>query len=68
MELDNDKCDVNECVESTLAETHEEEHTGEHQDQVPQLNEATSAQASASKTPEVSAQPVILWRSLMLQQ
>lgn len=68
MKLDNDKCDVNDCAESTVTETHEMEHTGEHHDQVSQLDEPTSAQTSASKKPEDSTQPVILWCSLMLQQ
>ena len=68
MELDNDKCDFNEYVESITPERHEPEHTGEHQDQMPQLNEATPARSPTSKVPDDSAQPVIVWRSLMLQQ
>jgi len=59
MELDNDKCDVSEYTESIAAET---------DDAVPQLDEATPATSPAGKVPDDTAKPVILWRSLMLQQ
>jgi hypothetical protein len=62
MKLNNDKCDINECVESTAAAPPDTEHTGPHQDQ------ATPAKSPTSKVPEDAAQPVIVWRSLMLQQ
>lgn len=68
MKWNNDKCDINECVESIAAATHDTEHTGPHQDQALQLDEATPAQSPTSKEPEDAAQPVIVWRSLMLQQ
>lgn len=68
MESDNDKCDINECIESIAAERHDTEQTGERQDQVPQLDEATSESSPTSKVPGDASPPVILWRSLMLQQ
>lgn len=69
MKLTNDKRDINECAESIAAATHDTEHTGPDQDQATQLDDATPAAPSpTSKVPENTAQPVIVWRSLMLQQ
>ncbi|WP_315337702.1 hypothetical protein [Pseudomonas grimontii] len=68
MKLTNDKRDINECVESIAAATHDTKHTGPHQDQAPQREDATPAQSPTNNAPEAAVQPVIVWRSLMLQQ
>jgi hypothetical protein len=64
MEPDNDNCNIIEYAESIAAEAPDTEHTSEHQGQVSQLEEATSAQSPTNST----TQPVIVWRGLMLQQ
>lgn len=68
MELDNDKCNINESIESIAAERHDTEHTDDPQDPVPQLDEVTSERSATNKVSDDAAPPVILWRSLMLQQ
>lgn len=68
MEMDNDKCDISECIESIAVERIETEHASEHQDQVPRLDAATPAPSLTGERPEDVAQPLIVWRGLMLQQ
>ncbi|WP_212796401.1 alpha/beta hydrolase [Pseudomonas sp. St316] len=49
MKLNNDKCDINECVESTAAAPPDIKHAGPHQDQ------ATPAKSPTCKVPEDAA-------------
>ena len=68
MALADDRCDIVECSESITLQTNDAKHSGEHQDQTPQFDEAASACSPTSKAPDGPAPPVIVWRGLMLQQ
>jgi hypothetical protein len=68
MEVDKDKCDINENIQSIVAERHDTADNSECQGQAPEPDEATSERSPTNKVPDATAPPVILWRSLMLQQ